>query len=64
MNRYAILANNGFNYDYVREIEAESVAKARAWFKDKYRGDWRVSDFRVRNLGPAAASHGQTEVER
>jgi len=45
--RFAILANNGFNYEYVTEVEARSVHEARRWFAAKYAGDFRTEDFRV-----------------
>jgi len=47
MPRFAILASNGFSFDYVTEIEAKSPAAARAWFKREYAGDWRTENFRV-----------------
>lgn len=45
--RFAILANNGFNYEFVVETKATSPHAARKWFKETYAGDWRTSDFRV-----------------
>lgn len=47
MPRFAILANNGFNYELVLEISAPSVQAARKWFKRVYAGDYRIEDFRV-----------------
>lgn len=47
MPRFAILANNGFHYELVMEIEAASWRAARDWFKRKYVGTWQVEDFKV-----------------
>ena len=47
MARFAILASNGFNYEYVTEIETKSARAAREWFKTAYAGDWRTKNFRV-----------------
>lgn len=47
MAKYAILASNGFSYDYVCEVEAETAQAARKWFKREYAGDWRTDNFRV-----------------
>lgn len=50
MSDFEILANNGFNYEYVRTVTAKSAIAARKWFKDAYRGDYRSSDFKVRKV--------------
>jgi hypothetical protein len=47
MPRFAILANNGFNYEYLMEIEAKSARAAREWFKRAWVGTWQVEDFKV-----------------
>ncbi len=47
MARFVILASNGFNFDYVCEIEAKNARAARLWFMQNYKGDWRTENFRV-----------------
>ena len=47
---FDIYANNGFNYEYVTSCEARSVGGARRWFRERYAGDHRTEDFKVRAL--------------
>jgi hypothetical protein len=47
---FAILAHNGYRYEFVREIQAASVKEAREWFKRMYEGDYRALDFRVSHV--------------
>lgn len=43
-----VLVNNGYRYEYLTSTQAATAPKAREWFKQKYRGDYRATDFRVR----------------
>jgi hypothetical protein len=45
--QFAILANTGFRYDYVTQVEASDWREARRIFKRKFAGDYRTEDFRV-----------------
>jgi hypothetical protein len=45
---FSIHAANGFNYEYVTEVQAKSLQEARRWFTGKYKGDHRTDDFVVR----------------
>lgn len=58
MPRYAILASNGFGFEFVAEVEAVSPKAARDWFKATYAGDYRTENFRVsrRPSAPAAVA--------
>jgi hypothetical protein len=47
---FTILANNGFNYEYVTVIQARNALQARKEFERKYAGDHRTEDFKVRKL--------------
>jgi len=44
---FAVLANNGFRYEYHMTVQARSAHEARALFKRSK--DWRADDFRVRD---------------
>ena len=47
MAQFAILASNGFYYEYVITIEAENAYEARKWFKREFAGDHRTENFKV-----------------
>lgn len=48
MALWAVLVNNGFNYEWEEELEAETAFQARTKFKQ--RGDWKAKDFKVTKI--------------
>ncbi len=47
---FDVLANNGYRYEYVTRVQATTVQQARTQFKQKYGGDYRTTDFKVRRV--------------
>ena len=47
MDRWIILANDGYRYSYVTETQARSAKAARDWFKRTWEGHFFTTDFKV-----------------